>query len=74
MGVLLEPISQNRHKMAQIRQISIKIQVPQKEFKIAKFNKPDIDNQMSGTCGQYEPLYTPHGEALGPSGENFESR
>ena len=57
--VLMEPISQNRHKMTQIWQISIKIKVPQKEFKIAKFNKPDIDNQMSGTYGQYEPLYTP---------------
>ena len=59
VGVLLEPISQKGHKMTQIWQISIKIKVPQKEFKIAKFNKPDIDNQMSGTSGQYEPLYTP---------------
>ena len=43
----------------QLCQISIQIQMPQNEFKNAKFNNPDIDNQMSGTCGQYEPLYNP---------------
>ena len=45
--------------MTQICQISIKIQVPHNELKIAKFKNPDIDYRMSGTCGQYEHLYSP---------------
>ena len=40
----------------QLCQISIQIQMSPNEFKNAKFNKLDIDSQMSGTCGQYEPL------------------
>ena len=45
--------------MTQFCQISIQIQVPKNENKIEKIKNPDIDDQMSGTCGQYEPLYSP---------------
>ena len=44
--------------MTQICQIFIEVQVPQNEFKIAKFKNPDIDNQMSDTCA-YDPLLYP---------------
>ena len=45
--------------MTQLCQISTQLQLPQNELKIAKFKNPDIDYQMSCTCGQYEPLYSP---------------
>ena len=41
VGVLVEPIGKNRHKMTQICQISVQIQ-----FKIAKFKTHEIDNEM----------------------------
>ena len=55
VGVLMEPIRQNGHIIIQLCQLSIQIQMPQNEFKNSKFNNPHIDNQMSGTCGLYEP-------------------
>ena len=58
-GILVGQISQNRHKMYQICQISIQIQVPQNELQSAIFENLDVDNQMLGTCGQYEPFYSP---------------
>ena len=51
--------SQNLHqnkiffvKLTQISPISIKIQVPQNDFKSELFDYLDIDYQMLGTCGQ----------------------
>ena len=54
VGVLVEPISQNGYKDP--TPTSIQIQMSPHELKNAKFNNLDLDNQMSGTCGQYEPL------------------
>ena len=56
--VLMEPIRKNRHKITHICHFPIQIWVPQNEYKIVKMKNPDIDNQMSGTCGQYELLYS----------------
>ena len=50
---------QNMHKMYQICQISIQIQVPQNEFQSEIFEKLDVDSQMLGTCGSYEPFNHP---------------
>ena len=38
--------------------VLMEIQMPHNEFKNSKFNNPHIDNQMSGTCGLYEPLFS----------------
>ena len=54
--VLMEPIRKNKHKITHNCQIPIRMQVPQNEYKIVKMKNPDIDNQMSGTCGRNEPL------------------
>ena len=43
----------------QLCQISIQIQMSPHELKNAKFSNLYLDNQMSGTCGQYEPLFSP---------------
>ena len=43
----------------QLCQIAIQIQMSPHELKNAKFSNLYLDNQMSGTCGQYEPLYSP---------------
>ena len=45
--------------MTQICQISIQIQVPQNEFQSEIFENNDVDNQMLGTCGSYEPFNSP---------------
>ena len=58
MGVLVEPSSHNGFYITELCQISFQTQLLQNEFKNAKFKNPDIDNQMSGTCGQYELLYS----------------
>ena len=43
----------------QLCQIAIQIQMSPHELKNAKFSNLYLDNQMSGTCGQYEPLFSP---------------
>ena len=58
MGVLVEPSSHNGFYITELCQISFQIQMLQNEFKNTKFKNPDIDNQMSGTLGQYELLYS----------------
>ena len=45
--------------MIQIYPIDVQIQVPENEFKITKYKNPDVDDQMSGTCGWFEPLDSP---------------
>ena len=59
VGILVEQISQSRPKITQICQISIKIQVPQKEFQRDMFENLDVNNQMLATCGSYEPFNSP---------------
>ena len=58
-GILMDEICESRPKITQICQISIKIQVPPKEFQRDMFENLDINNQMLGTCGSYEPLNSP---------------
>ena len=45
--------------MTQICQIFIKVQVPQNEFKIAKFKNPDIDNQCQVLMVDMSPCTAP---------------
>ena len=55
----MEEFCESRPKITQICQISIKIQVPHNEFQRDMFENLDINNQMLGTCGSYEPLNSP---------------
>ena len=47
------------HKMYQICQISIQIQVPQNEFQSEIFEKLDVDYQMLISMGKNEPFIDP---------------
>ena len=55
----MEQISQNRPKITQICQISFQIRLPQNEFQSEILENLDVDNQMLGTCGSYEPFNIP---------------
>ena len=55
----MEEFSQSRPKITQIYQITIKMQVHQNEFQRVIFKNLDVDNQMLGTCGSYEPFNSP---------------
>ena len=55
-GILMEEFCESRPKITQICQISIKIQVPHNEFQRDIFKNLDVDNQMLGTFGSYEPF------------------
>ena len=52
VGMVVEQINYSKSKLTQISHISIKIQVPQNDFKSELLDYLDIDYQMLGTCGQ----------------------
>ena len=52
-------LAKSRPKMTNISLFSIETQVPLNDFSSAIFKNLDVDNQMSQSCGQDEPLSWP---------------
>ena len=57
--IVMKQIYLSRQKLTQISHFSIKIHVPQNEFQSEIIENLDVDNQMLGTFGSYEPFNSP---------------
>ena len=57
--IVVKQIYLSRQKLTQISHFFIKIHVLQNEFQSEIFENLDVDNQMLGTFGSYEPFSSP---------------